>query len=119
MRKDMGGGKNMGCHISIDTDAIHEQVHRSVNEAMEGLHAALEDVQDLQFQLDREMGELFRWGHADDRESTRANRAAARQERAAQRADRAERSENDVTHAVLRALERGDISVNEAMEQLG
>lgn len=109
----------MGCHISIDTDAIHEQVHRSVNEAMEGLHAALESVHGLPFEFDREMDESLRWGQPDEREAMRANRAAARQERAAQRADRAERSENDATHAILQALERGDISVDEAMERLG
>jgi hypothetical protein len=133
MRRDTWNG------IHVDTDAIHEDVRRSVNQAMEELHVALEGLHDLPLEIDIWSGcgqhrdrHEERTAARERREEARAEREAARAEREGARATREAakggsavphteeqgRRADDATHDILQALERGDISVDEALERL-
>lgn len=95
-----------GWDHTVDIEGIHETVNRAVSEAMEGLHATLESLSDLPFGVP---GAHHGW--SGDREWSTATAEAPTAPQS--------RWKTDETSAILQALERGDISVDEAMERLG
>ena len=84
-------------HIDVDTHSINRSVHRAVKEAMEGLDETLEQLDDLPFGRGPRRPEPLGRPHVERHREFRERR--------------------DMRDA-LKALERGEITVDQAMERL-
>ena len=89
--------------LHVDAESIHRDVQRAVNEAMAGLHEALEGLHDIPFAVP-----FHEPGRPRGKEHSHSSERWGTDERA-----------DDTTRDTLQALERGEISVDEAMERLG